>query len=151
MNQEMRRITSVDLPATTDPRDVLREMLGEKGLAERDLLQYGIGAGEFHGLMGSPPRIDEETSRNLGRLLGQSERFWFDLIQNHRAAVAAGKPALSEAAAKRSRGGSIALRLPSSLHSRLIELAGQEGVSLNQLLVSIVAEGVGRAEQRIGR
>jgi len=39
--------------------------------------------------------------------------------------------------------GRILLRTPSSLHRRLVELAGQEGVSLNQLLNTILAEALG--------
>jgi antitoxin HicB len=38
-------------------------------------------------------------------------------------------------------GGKILLRLPKSLHRRLIKQAGREGVSLNQYAVSILARG----------
>lgn len=39
--------------------------------------------------------------------------------------------------------GKIALRIPKSLHGRAVELAKREGISLNQFLVSTVAEKVG--------
>jgi len=35
-------------------------------------------------------------------------------------------------------------RVPRSLHARLVERAGREGVSLNTLVVSLIAEGLGR-------
>lgn len=35
-------------------------------------------------------------------------------------------------------------RVPKSLHRRLVERAGQEGVSLNTLVVSLLSEGLGR-------
>lgn len=44
--------------------------------------------------------------------------------------------------------GNIRLRLPRSLHARLDALAGAEGVSLNQLMVSILAEGAGSRGER---
>ena len=37
-------------------------------------------------------------------------------------------------------------RLPKSLHARLATRAKQEGVSMNTLVVSIIAEGLGRRE-----
>ena len=39
--------------------------------------------------------------------------------------------------------GKIALRLPKSMHRRLVMKADEEGVSLNQLLVSYLAEMLG--------
>ncbi|MDP1614921.1 MAG: toxin-antitoxin system HicB family antitoxin [Methylococcales bacterium] len=36
------------------------------------------------------------------------------------------------------------VRTPKSIHHRLVEMAKREGVSLNTLMVSILAEGVGR-------
>jgi antitoxin HicB len=39
-------------------------------------------------------------------------------------------------------------RLPRSLHAQLIERAKAEGVSLNTLVVSLVAEGIGRRGPR---
>lgn len=46
--------------------------------------------------------------------------------------------------------GNIRLRLPEDLHRALAELAEAEGVSLNTMMVSLLAEGVGRRGDRIG-
>lgn len=40
--------------------------------------------------------------------------------------------------------GKIALRVPRSTHARLALLASTEGVSVNQVLVSMISEGLGR-------
>jgi len=39
--------------------------------------------------------------------------------------------------------GRFVARVPKSLHTRLVARAAQEGVSMNTLIVSIIAEGVG--------
>jgi antitoxin HicB len=41
-------------------------------------------------------------------------------------------------------GGKVALRVPRSMHARVARVAQLEDVSVNQLLVSIIAEGLGR-------
>jgi antitoxin HicB len=42
--------------------------------------------------------------------------------------------------------GKFVQRLPKSLHAKLVKRAKQEGVSLNTLVLSFIAEGVGRRE-----
>jgi len=44
--------------------------------------------------------------------------------------------------------GQLRLRMPRSLHARLVQRAGIEGVSLNQLLVSLLSEAYGFREGR---
>ncbi|MEX1211423.1 MAG: type II toxin-antitoxin system HicB family antitoxin [Balneolaceae bacterium] len=44
--------------------------------------------------------------------------------------------------------GQIRARLPKSLHSRLSDLAEEEGVSLNTLMIKLLSEGVGSEQQR---
>jgi len=44
--------------------------------------------------------------------------------------------------------GKMALRLPKSLHLRLMARADAEGVSINTTAVSLIAEGLGREESR---
>jgi antitoxin HicB len=39
-------------------------------------------------------------------------------------------------------------RVPRSLHARLVERAEREGVSLNALVVALIAEGMGRRDSR---
>jgi predicted HicB family RNase H-like nuclease len=43
------------------------------------------------------------------------------------------------------------LRIPASLHTRLLSLAKQEETSFNQLILSPHAEEIGRIDQRLGR
>jgi len=45
--------------------------------------------------------------------------------------------------------GQLRLQLPRSLHERLAGLADAEGVSLNQLLVVLLASGAGMARERV--
>jgi antitoxin HicB len=40
-------------------------------------------------------------------------------------------------------------RVPKSLHARLVERAGREGVSLNTLVTALIAEGMGRKDTGI--
>jgi len=44
---------------------------------------------------------------------------------------------------RESHSGQLRVRMPKSLHSRLAARAEQEGVSLNQLIVSFLSEGMG--------
>lgn len=39
-------------------------------------------------------------------------------------------------------------RVPKSLHARLVQRAKQEGVSLNTLVTSMIAEGLGKRQRR---
>jgi antitoxin HicB len=41
-------------------------------------------------------------------------------------------------------------RVPKSLHARLVERAEREGVSLNALVVALIAEGMGKRDSRDG-
>lgn len=42
-------------------------------------------------------------------------------------------------------------RVPKSLHARLVRRASQEGVSLNTLVTSMIAEGIGKREPKASR
>jgi antitoxin HicB len=44
--------------------------------------------------------------------------------------------------------GKLVQRMPKSLHMRLAQRARQEGVSLNQLILSMIAEGLGHRDER---
>ncbi len=46
--------------------------------------------------------------------------------------------------------GRFVVRTPKSLHTRLAARAAQEGVSMNTLVVAIIAEGVGAKEHHAG-
>ncbi len=54
--------------------------------------------------------------------------------------------AAAEAAKDADYSGKFVLRLPKSMHRQLSELAETEGVSLNQLALAYLAEGMGKAE-----
>jgi antitoxin HicB len=58
-------------------------------------------------------------------------------------AIAAGDP-IPEPVAEEALSGKWLQRVPRSLHRRVSELAKNEGVSLNQLVTSVLAEAVGR-------
>jgi antitoxin HicB len=42
--------------------------------------------------------------------------------------------------------GKFVQRLPKSLHAKLVKRAKQEGVSLNTLVLALIAEGIGKRE-----
>jgi antitoxin HicB len=46
--------------------------------------------------------------------------------------------------------GRFVLRAPKSLHARIAARAAQEGVSMNTLLVALIAEGLGVKERHVG-
>src|SRR5262245_46968054 len=60
--------------------------------------------------------------------------------------IAAGQPlpVPSEPPSAERYGGRVLVRLPRSVHARLVEAATREGVSLNQLALAYLAEGLGR-------
>lgn len=53
-------------------------------------------------------------------------------------------PAPSVARHERNYNGKVLQRFPKTMHARLVARAKQEGVSLNQLILSLVSEGMGR-------
>lgn len=66
-----------------------------------------------------------------------------DIMQSQLAALVAAGGALPEPAPEPAASGKLLLRLPRSLHDRLIFEAKQDGVSLNQLLVGALSASVG--------
>jgi hypothetical protein len=106
---------------------------------------------EFNALFRDDAGIDERLSAKLSKIFDQSPGFWARLDRSYRTARAAGKPAVQDGVMPKKGSGNIAVRVPSSLHTRLLELGRQEGTSLNQMVLSLLAEGVGRVEQRYGK
>ncbi len=88
---------------------------------------------EFHGCIadGSTP---EEAYANLESVAES----WIEAAQD------AGQE-IPEPLAGQGYAGKVALRLPRSLHRRAVEMAERDGTSLNQFLVSAIAERVGAA------
>ena len=70
--------------------------------------------------------------------------------RGYREALDDGMPVLSvesvEGAQLKAASGKLLLRLPAGLHKRATEAAKTEGISLNELLLSYIAEGIGRTE-----
>jgi len=95
-------------------------------------------------------RITDTLAKAIGDALGMPPKIWLNLERNYRDALAEGTHVLSdeslEAAQTKAAGGKLLLRLPATLHSRAAKAAKDEGVSLNQLLLSYIAEGLGRSE-----
>ena len=58
------------------------------------------------------------------------------------------KKAMPKAAAAATRPARFVLRAPRSLHARLVERAREEGVSLNTLVISFIAESLGKTRTR---
>lgn len=82
-----------------------------------------------------------ETPEEAMRMLRDAMATWIE------ATIVAGQ-AVPEPGEER-YSGRMLLRMPRSLHARLAELAAQEGVSINQLTVMLLAEGVGREQMSI--
>jgi antitoxin HicB len=135
------------MPAVTSPRSVLNDLLGERGLAEQDLMHYNVTPEEFKSLMSDQPDMTDKLAEKLHKALGPSAAFWKNLTANYLAGRTEGKPELVISTDEKPPSGNIGFRVPSTLHGRLLKRAKTEGVSLNKLLLWYVSEGLGRAEQ----
>jgi predicted HicB family RNase H-like nuclease len=126
------------------------EELKARGLEFADLKRSVSGLTTEHDLESGTTVIVEEVAEAIGRALDMPAKVWIDLERRYRRAVSDGLPALSndaiDAAQARAASGKLLLRLPASLHRRAAEAAQLEGVSLNQLLLSYIAEGIGKTE-----
>jgi plasmid maintenance system antidote protein VapI len=101
-------------------------------------------------LVGGVTVVTPELSVAIGNALEMPSQIWLDLERNYREAIERGTSLLSdeslEAAQAKAASGKLLLRLPAGLHRRAADAAKTEGVSLNQLLLSYIAEGIGRTE-----
>jgi antitoxin HicB len=76
--------------------------------------------------------------------IDEAKRLWFEVALDQGDPVPEPRlPALDRA------GGKFLVRAPRSLHRRLAQRAESEGVSLNQLVVSILSESMGRARRSL--
>lgn len=82
-----------------------------------------------------------ETPEDALRMLREAMASWIE------AAILAGDP-VPEPAEERSSG-RVLLRMPRSLHARLAAQARQENVSINQLAITLLAEGLGQGHERL--
>lgn len=93
----------------------------------------------------TPPASGERFDRGVGAAdmeqLGVARELWIETRLEDGLPVP--EPAPEEPS------GRVSLRMPSSLHAKLIRIAERQGVSLNLLLSSILAEYVGRTSSQI--
>jgi len=82
-----------------------------------------------------------ETPEEALRMIEDAMRGWLEVE------LEAGDP-IPEPKAEEEFSGKTVLRMPKWLHRRLAEYAEEEGMSLNQCLVSILASGVEGAEHK---
>jgi predicted RNase H-like HicB family nuclease len=107
-------------------RKVIRGDTEEGFLGEAPELPGCLTAGE----------TEAETIENLREAMAA----WFE------AALIAGRPIPEPSGPSAARyGGRVLLWMPSTLHRRLAERADEEGVSLNQMAVTVLAQSLGHS------
>jgi addiction module HigA family antidote len=138
------KIDPTDIPMSIPPGETIAAELEARGQAVQDLAaRTGLTTDNIQSIMSGDAAITEDVAGQLGQFFGTSAALWLNLEHQFRQSKSAG--------AASSASGKIALRLPRSLHERVIHLAQIEGVSMNHCLLSIVAEGVTRHEIRRSR
>jgi antitoxin HicB len=93
---------------------------------------------ELPGCMTEAPTFEE-----LGPMIEDAMRSWIEVGLEH------GDP-IPEPRNTKDYSGNVRLRMPKSLHRDLVRMAEGESVSLNQLMVTILAQAAGRAEWSSG-
>ena len=84
-----------------------------------------------------------ETIAQVVDIINEVKQNWFEVALNHEWPIP--EPAVEEF---REYSGRFNLRLPRYLHQQLSDLADSMDSSMNQLVVSLLAEGVGRLTTR---
>ena len=84
-----------------------------------------------------------ETAAEALRMLDDAKRGWLELALERHIVIPEPRPD--------SYSGKFVVRLPKSLHRRLAETAANEGVSLNQYVLSILAGGLTAISDRTRR
>jgi len=147
----MKAVLASDLSFAVPPADYLREELSARGENVEDLAaRTGLSVLRLKAVVEGNETIDLTIAEALARHFDTSANLWLNLDRQYREALDAEKPMLSDHAVKErvtSPNGKVALRIPKSLHSRVVHVAEAEGVSMNQLLVVLIAEGVVRHEK----
>jgi|GEM_PF-1836092 len=150
-----RRITHADLPNAVPPGQMLFDELEFRGISAKDAAN-AITEGSVEDLDRLIVGELELTPAIAGRLydfLGTKAYLWVKVEASYRAALAAGKPLLVTSrflvSQEKLPSGKLVLRMPVSLHARLSDYASDEGISLNQLILSYIAEGLGRSEKTL--
>lgn len=147
----MQSIKVSDLSFAVAPAETLLEELAAREENAQDLSRLtGIPLSEVEEILVATRPITEPIAVALAKHFGTSTSLWLNLERQYQEARAAELPVLSEASVRdRQNGpnGRVALRIPKSLHGRVVDVAAAEGVSMNQLLVALITEGVVRHEE----
>ncbi len=83
-----------------------------------------------------------ETLEEVLKMLDEAKELYIET------AIKRGKK-LPEPLAERNFSGRLLLRLPPSLHKKLVDLAQEEGISLNSLILKLISYAMGRYESEI--
>lgn len=119
--------------STRTPEEYLKDPYARVLIPDGETGTYTARILEFPGCITEADSIEEALKR-----LEDTAESWIQ------ACLDIGK-AIPQPAATQEYGGKVALRLPRSLHQQAVEVAEFERVSLNQFLVSAIAEKIGAA------
>ena len=142
-----------DIRYAIPPGQIILDELEARGM-DWEQFARAIG-GEFAdraAVVDGSTTLTPEIADKIALLFETDSKIWLKLEEAYREAIEDNKPLLTETnakgAVKKAVSGKLLLRIPVSLHDRASDVADLEGVSLNQLLMSYIAEGIGRSEQR---
>jgi len=122
------------------------EELEARGQTVEDLrIGLGYDTNELQALLSGTTIIDDSLAERLSGYFGIAASFWINEELRWRSSLA--RRAEKEEAKLKTASGNVALRIPKNLHARIIDLASDQGVSMNHLLLSMISEGVGRLDR----
>lgn len=98
---------------------------------------------DLPGCMADGTTIEETLKNGMDAFLG-----WICVCVDRQLPVP--QPSSKTAHKRPQTSGKFVQRLPKMLHARLIEKAREEGVSLNTLVLTFIAEGLGRGQTGAG-
>jgi plasmid maintenance system antidote protein VapI len=146
----MKSITASDLGFAVRPGEQIEAELAASGESTCDLAEaLRVDLSALNSVISGESPITAAFADSLARHFGTSAGLWLSLERQYRDALAGGEAPLTETAVRERLArpnGRVALRIPRSLHERVVHVAEEEGVSMNQLLVALIAEGVTRHE-----
>lgn len=148
----MANIKHSDIPFAIPPGETIFEELNARGQSVKELaIALGIDVDAGHALVTGQLEITPDLAAKLGTFFETSAAIWSNLESQYREALAEAKPAATEEAIaeRQDVSGKFVVRVPKSLHVALKELAEAEGISLNQMVVAMLGEGLGRATVRL--
>jgi len=130
------------------PGDTIREELDARGVTvENFAAAVNLTESQAEQLLTGALSITPELAELLHSFFDTSTKFWLNLETAYREALAAGKPqAPIVESAPPEVSGKLLIRLPKSLHQALKVKADSEGVSVNTLMLTYIAQGFGRQE-----